>query len=282
MKGVIEEEEGVAPSRRKGMVSFGEELVRQPCWYEYGITDIQKPVRDCHCRSFKRGKTGTARDPALQANDMVRPAPLLMLCLALSFSTTLAQTVTPYFKQATDTCTDGGGDSGGSKIATTAACKAAASMWNGEPGPKSVGITEVDLSDEPAGCIATNFAKTGMTVRFNSNADTVVKCSAGTVCLCSYTKGCPTNTRPPSEMPNGWVSGPCEMTGTGGRGASIKTCGDSTCSGCGAGQYRPLETTDTGCLTCAEGKCVDHDYLPARNQNVFPVRSRIFQWLPLL
>ena len=46
MKGMIEEEEGVAPSRRKGMVSFGEELVRQPCWYEYGITDIQKPVRE--------------------------------------------------------------------------------------------------------------------------------------------------------------------------------------------------------------------------------------------
>jgi hypothetical protein len=108
-------------------------------------------------------------------------------------------------------------------------------------------VTEVDLSDEPTGCIATNFAKVGkMVVKFNTNEETATACDGGTVCLCKYSQGCPINTYQ--------TESPCTLAGTGGRGASIKQCVDSSCVECVDGQYQnEIGTGSNSCKSCEKG-----------------------------
>ena len=142
-------------------------------------------------------RSSSLRATKLRAFYISKIMMILLLLLLLLFPTT---TTAQWYKQSSGTCT--------TPIATAAECKTATTMWNGSPRtttastlqPRNTIVTEVDLSDEPAGCIATNFAKTGdpntggMAVRFNTNAVTTVECDGGTACMCKYAEGCPVNT----------------------------------------------------------------------------------------
>ena len=89
-----------------------------------------------------------------------------------------------------------------------------------------------------------------MSVKFNTNATTTVACDGGTVCMCKYAQGCPINTYQ--------TDSPCTFEGTGGRGASIKRCSDSSCVECPDGQYQnEIGTGSTSCKSCEKGSLLE-------------------------